>query len=513
MQDAAQRAPVNPWLIAIVVSLATFMEVLDTTITSVSIRHIAGSLAASPEESTWVLTSYLVANGIILPISGWLSNVLGRKAFFLWCIAGFTVSSLLCGLAGSLFMLIAFRILQGLAGGGLQPTQQAILLDSFPPHKRAAAFAFTGITVIVAPILGPTLGGWITDNYDWRWIFYINVPIGAVAFFLTWKLVQDPPHARAQGLAKVDYIGLFLIVLGLGTMQFILDKGQQEDWFHSNLILLATGVMVFGLVGATVWLLKREDPIVDLHLLKEPGFGVSCFLIFITGFVLYGGSTMLPLLLQTHYGYDSTHAGLVLSPSGILVLVLMPAAVQLMNRVQARYLTMVGLILGAVGMYYTMHITPDTDFTTFVHMRMVQMVGMPLLFIPISTLAFQHIPKEKNNQASALFSVFRNIGGSVGIALTTTYVFRHTQMHQAYLSEHLSPYSPVYRGTVDQMTSAVGDPGLAMGQLYRTLLEQSALLAYIDTFQLLCGLMLVAAVMALLLPKNDPRAGANVAAH
>lgn len=515
MNAAAERAPVNPWLIAIIVSIATFMEVLDTTITSVSIRHIGGMLAASPEESTWVLTSYLVANGIVLPISGWLSDIFGRKRYFLLCIAGFTLASFLCGAATSLFMLIIFRLMQGLAGGGLQPTQQAIILDTFPPHKRGAAFAFTGITVIVAPILGPTLGGWITDNYSWRWIFYINIPVGMMAFFFVWRLVEDPPHAKLKKLPHVDYVGLLLIAFGLGVMQFVLDKGQQEDWFDSDLIVNATIFVVLALGGAVLWLLRQKDPIVDLHLLKDRSFGMSCILIFITGFVLYGGSTMLPLLLQTRFGYDSTLAGLVLSPSGIVVLMCMPLSVQLISRVQARYLVTAGLLLCAIGMWHTMQFSPETDYRTFVWMRITQMIGLPLLFVPISTLAFHHIPKEKSNKASALFSMFRNLGGSVGIAITTALVLRQSQEHQAYLSEHLSPYDPVYQDLLARTTQLTGSADAAAGQLYQTLLQQSSMLAYIDTFQFMATMMVIAAVAALcLLPANDPRAGGPaVAAH
>lgn len=514
MSTAADKAPVNPWLIAVIVSIATFMEVLDTTITSVSIRHIGGMLAASPEESTWVLTSYLVANGIILPISGWLSDVFGRKRYFLLCIAGFTLASFLCGAATSLFMLIIFRLFQGIAGGGLQPTQQAIILDTFPPHKRAAAFAFTGITVIVAPILGPTLGGWITDNYNWRWIFYINIPVGALAFFLVWRLVEEPLHAVKKERAPVDWIGLLLIALGLGVMQFVLDKGQQEDWFGSQLIINATIVVVVALGGAVIWMLRQKDPIVDLRLLADRSFGMSCILIFLTGFVLYGGSTMLPLLLQTRFGYDSTLAGLVLSPSGIVVLMCMPISVQLISRVQARYLVTAGLLLCAIGMWHTMQFTPQTDYRTFVWMRITQMIGLPLLFVPISTLAFHHIPKEKSNKASALFSMFRNLGGSVGIAITTALVLRQSQEHQAYLSEHLSPYDPVYQDLLARTTQATGSVDVATGQIYQTLLEQASLLAYIDAFEFMAAMMIIAAVAALvMLPKNDPRAGGPMAAH
>lgn len=496
---------VNPWLVAVVVSLATFMEVLDTTITNVSIRHIAGSLAAGQEESTWVLTSYLVANGIILPLSGWLSNVMGRKRFFLTCIAGFTAASFFCGVSTTLPMLIFFRLLQGAAGGGLQPTQQAIILDYFPPQRRGQVFAITGITMIVAPVLGPTLGGWITDNYNWRWIFYINIPVGMLAFLMVWRLVEDPPHAAARGTGTIDYIGLGLIGLGLGAMQIVLDKGQQDDWFDSHFILMMATISSVALMGAIAWLLRQKDPIVDLRLLGDRSFAISSIMIFVTGFVLYGGSTLLPQLLQTQFGYDSTLAGLVLSPGGLSLLILMPVVGKLVTKIQARYLITFGLVCGALGMFHTATMTPQTDFNTFVWMRIFQVICLPFLFIPNSTMAFQNIPKEKSNKASALFSLSRNVGGSIGIAVAITYMTRHAQLHQSVLVEHLSPANPVYRQALDHATAITGSEFGAMGALYAQLLKQASILAYVDTFHFMGYMMLGAALIAILLmPRNRP---------
>ncbi len=498
----------NPWLVAMAVSLATFMEVLDTTITNVSLSHIAGSLAASQEESTWVLTSYLVANGIVLPLSGWLSGVIGRKRYFMGCIVAFTAASFACGAATSLGMLIAFRVIQGLAGGGLQPIQQAIILDSFPPEKRASAFGITSITIIVAPILGPTLGGFITDEYSWRWIFYLNVPVGMLAFYLVKRLVQDPPHAMAKKAGSIDYIGLGLIAIGLGALQIVLDKGQQDDWFDSSFIVMMTVISVSCLTSAVTWILRQKDPVVALPLLAKPGFGLSCVMIFFTGFVLYSSSALLPLLVQSQFGYDATLSGLVISPGGLFVVFLMPLSGKLVGKIQAKYMVMFGLFLSSLGMWHTMHITPQADYATFAWMRITQVLGLPFLFIPISTLAFADIPKELSSKASALYSLSRNLGGSAGIAIVASYVSRHQQIRQAQLSEHLSPANINYSTLLAGYTQTFLDRGydlaasgqLAMGRMYRELLRQAAILAYHDAFALLAVTMFTLAFVCFFMP-------------
>jgi len=512
MESTASSPAYNPWLVAIVVSLAAFMEVLDTTITNVSLSHIAGTLGASQDESTWILTSYLVANGIVLPISGWLSGVMGRKRFFMLCIAAFTIASFACGMSNSLGMLIFFRLLQGLAGGGLQPTQQAIILDAFPPEKRGVAFGITGITMIVAPILGPTLGGYITDNFSWQWIFFMNVPVGALAFWLVGKMVEDPPHAKAKGLLSIDYIGLSLVALGLGALQIVLDKGQQEDWFASHFIITFAIVSFVCLVSAVAWLLNRKDPVIDLKLLAKPSFGLSCIMMFFTGFCLYGGSTLLPILVQSEYGYDATLAGLVLSPGGFAVIFLMPVAGRLVNYVPARYLVAFGMALCAFGMWQTMHVSAQTSYGTFVFMRITQVLGLPFLFVPISTLAFIDIPKEKSSKASAVFAMARNLGGSVGIAIITSYVVRHQQIHQAYLAGNLSKASPVYNGLFSQYVHSIMAYGgtlsaathAAMGKMYQQLLQQADIMAFSDAFLLMATVMGTLAFVALLMPYNNP---------
>lgn len=506
-----EHARSNPWIVALVVSLATFMEVLDTTITNVSLRHIAGSLGAGQDESTWVLTSYLVANAIILPLSGWLSDVMGRRRFFITCIIGFTAASFACGATTSLAGLIFFRILQGAAGGGLQPTQQAIILDAFPPEKRGAVFAITSITMIAAPIIGPTLGGIITDHISWRWIFYINVPVGIVAAFLVWRLVEnDPPHPHGG----IDYWGIGLVAIGIAALQIVLDKGQQDDWFSHPFIVTMTLVCILCSGSAIIWLWGQKAPVIDLSLFKDRAFASACILIFFTGFVLYGGSAMLPLMLQSNYGYDATLAGLILSPGGVAIILLIPLSGKLVGRVQARLMIFVGLALCAAGMYYTTHLTPQTDFYTFVGMRIAQVVGLPFLFIPISTLAFSNIPKNKSNKASALFALFRNIGGSVGIAIAGTYQVQHAQIRQQQLAEHLVPGSLNYEAHLQQVQQHSGGLAEALSHIYRSLIEQASILAYADTFMLLAAIMGGVLCMALfILPANHPGKAPAAAAH
>ena len=512
----------NPILVAIVVSLASFMEVLDTTITNVSLSHIAGTLGASQDESTWVLTSYLVANGIVLPLSGWLATIFGRKFFFMGCIAAFTASSLLCGMANSLPMLIFFRLIQGLAGGGLQPTQQAIVLDAFPPAKRAMAFGITGVTMIVAPILGPTLGGFITDNFSWRWIFYMNVPVGILAFWLVGKMVKEPEHAKAKGVGTIDYIGLGLVAIGLGTLQIMLDKGQQEDWFYSNFIITCALISASCLIFAIFWLLKQKDPIVDLRLLAKPSFSLSCIMIFFMGFCLYGSSTMLPLIVQSQFGYDATLAGMVLSPAGFAIIFLMPVASYLVNKIQARYLISFGMALLTIGLLYTSTVTPQTNYNTFALMRLMEVWGLPFLFIPISTLAFMEISKEKSGNASAIFSLSRNMGGSMGIAMLIAYVARHTQLHQSILSAKLSPTDSSFHALLAKYTNVFYSSGqtmvnatnAAMGKIYSELLKQANIIAYNDVFMIMAALTFIMAGIALTMPRNNPHAKAAVtAAH
>ncbi len=514
-----EKPAINPWILALIVSIATFMEVLDTTITNVSLTHIAGALGADQDQSTWVLTSYLVSNGIILPLSGWLSDRMGQKKFFLLCIAGFTFASFMCGAATSLGMLIFFRLLQGLAGGGLQPTQQAIILDLFPPEKRGAVFGITGITLILAPIIGPTLGGWITDNFDWRWIFFTNIPVGVALFMLISTLL--PESRRDPSAKKIDYLGMGLLAIGLGALQIVLDKGQEDDWFASPFILILSLVSVSAIVGAVVWMLKAKEPIVDLSLLKIRSFAVAWLLIFFVGFALYGTTAILPLLLQTQFGYDATTAGMVISPGGIVIVVLMMITGRLISKIPVRNLVMFGFALVAAGMYYSMtHVAPNMDYTGFVMVRIAQVMGIPFLFIPVSAAAFMYVPKEKNNKASALFALSRNLGGSFGIALVSAYLTRQQQSAQANMVHHLTPGNPVYQNAVQHLTgffqTQVGNAGtasrMAMGRIYQELIAQSSFVAYAHVFELLAILMVFGVALAWFLPKV-PAGGAPAGAH
>ena len=508
MAQLASKIGVNPWLLAIIVSMATFMEVLDTTITNVSLSHIAGTLGAGTDESTWVLTSYLVSNGIVLPLSGWLSDKIGQKKFFLICIAGFTAASFACGAATSLGMLIFFRLIQGLAGGGLQPTQQAIILDLFPPEKRGAVFGITGITLVLAPIIGPTLGGWITDNYSWRWIFFINIPVGIMVFMLVATLLPASKMLHA-GKRTMDFIGLILIAVGLGCLQIVLDKGQQDDWFGSSFIVWMSVICAVSLIGAVVWLLNHKDPLVDLRLLKIPSFGIAWVLIFFTGFVLYASNALLPLLLQTNFGYDATSAGMVLSPGGIAIVMFMVLSGKLVGKFPARNLIILGLSLMTLGMLNSMiTINPYMSYNNFVVVRVIQVLGLPFLFIPVSAMAFSNIPPGKNNQASALFALSRNLGGSFGISLMLTYITRQAQTNQANLTRHLIPTDPVFQGQVAAIARRIIDAGgnatnatnQAMGRIYQELLSQASIMSYQHAFGLMAAIMCCGIVLACFLP-------------
>ncbi|MDE2336575.1 MAG: DHA2 family efflux MFS transporter permease subunit [Alphaproteobacteria bacterium] len=523
----AAAAPVNnPWLVMVSVSLATFMEVLDTTITNVSLPHIGGSLAASQDQSTWVMTSYLVSNAIILPLSGWLADVIGRKKYFMLSMAGFTLASFFCGSATSLWMIIVFRLLQGMAGGGLQPTQSAILLDVFSVEDRPKAFALAAVTMIVAPVIGPTLGGFITDNVSWRWIFFINVPVGMLAIFLVNRLYHEHTahehaghgHASAQKKRNVDYFGFLLIALGIGATQIILDKGTQDDWFGSNFILGLTVLAVAALAGAVWWMLRQENPMVQLRLFGIPSFRLSCILIFFMGFVLYSSSILLPLLVQTYFGYDATWAGLVLSPGALAVILMTPLTTRLIHAVKPRYIIMTGFLLCGSGVFYTAHFSPVTDIWTFVTMRILTVSGLPFLFIPISTMAYSQVSRHMNNKASALYSLCRNLGGSFGISLVITYFYRHTQMWQTYLGAHLTATSLATQQALahdESLLKAAGvspsaAPAAAKALLYQHLQRQAGLMGYVDSFRLTATVMLLLAPVALLMRGSFSKKAAAV---
>lgn len=521
MDAAAARPVVNPWIIALAVTLATFMEVLDTSIANVALPHIAGSLSAGTDESTWVLTSYLVSNAIVLPLSGWISSIIGRKRFYMSCVALFTASSLLCGLAPNLAMLIFFRVLQGAGGGGLQPSEQAILADTFPPAKRGMAFAVYGIAVVMAPAIGPTLGGWITDNYTWRWIFFVNIPVGILSLLLTARLIQDPPHLRRRKLTemKVDYMGLGFVALGLGTLQVILDKGQRDDWFESNFILTLSIISAASLLFVIWWEWRQKDPVIDLHLFRERTFAAANSLMFVLGFALLGSTLLLPLFMQTLLGYTAEQAGLGLSPGGFVIMVLMPIVGFLLSRYDARQLMVFGLAMLSFSLFHMTNFDLDVDFRTVVLARMIQAAGLAFLFVPINTAAYSFLPREKNNAASGLMNLARNIGGSVGISVVTTMLARRAQHHQANLVSHLSGSNPAFQTTLQNMARTLESRGFspadashrAYALVQNNLFRQSNMLAYIDNFWLLGTVILCMIPLVFLMKKAKP--GGEMVAH
>src|SRR5271166_5020984 len=514
---------INPWVIAITVTLATFMEVLDTSIANVALPHIAGNLSASADESTWVLTSYLVSNAIILPLSGWLSSLLGRKRFYMGCVAIFTISSFLCGFAASLGMLVFFRILQGVGGGGLQPSEQAILNDTFPLSKRGMAFAVYGIAVVVAPTLGPWLGGWITDNFSWRWIFYINVPVGILSLGLTYFLVSDPPYMKRIKISdgfRIDYIGLGLISLGLGSLQIILDKGQREDWFDSGFIRLFAVLMLIGLVGGVIRELKAKEPVVDFRMLKERNFAISTLAMFFLGFVLYASTVLIPQMLQQLMGYPAELAGLALSPGGALIMVCMPIVGFLVSRVDTRYLITFGCTISAASLFVMAGWNLQLDFKTAVLGRMMQAFGLAFLFIPINVSAFAYVPREKTNMGTGIINLARNIGASVGIATVTTLLQRRSQVHEARLIEKINPLNPAYKTMMNGTTGTLMTHGAnatqataqAHNMIYGVVERQAAMLAFLDNFKLL-GVVFFAIIPIFFLMRRPRMGGGSVPVH
>ncbi len=512
------RPKFNPWLIAVVVALAAFMEVLDTSIANVALPYMAGSLGASNDQSTWVLTSYLVSNAIVLPISGWFSSVLGRKRFFMICLTIFTLSSLLCGIAPSLAAIIFFRVLQGAGGGGLQPLAQAILADTFPPEKRGVAFALYGVTTVVAPTIGPTLGGWITDNYTWRWIFFINLPVGILTLFLVYRLIEDPPWVkRAKGAGiKFDYIGVSLLTLGVGALQILLDKGQEDDWFGSRFILTLAIVAGVSLVSLVIWEWFQQHPIIEVQLFRNLNFLGANAMMFILGIMLFSSLVMMPLFLQTLLGYTSESAGLVLSGGGVLLLFLMPVVGTLASKIQARYLIAFGWLALSVAMLYSsrrLDLQISFGFASF--LRVIQVVGLGFLFVPINLASYVGMPLEKSNSIAGLVNFMRNMGSSVGTSMVTTLIARRSQVHQMYLVAHAGPGQPVFTQAVAALTSRLFVAGFdaelagrkAYSLVYQSLVGQASTLAYVDTYAILGMGAAIMFVFSFALRRNQPGAG------
>ncbi|MGA7314101.1 MAG: DHA2 family efflux MFS transporter permease subunit [Silvibacterium sp.] len=491
----------NRWAIALTVTLATFMEVLDTSIANVALPHIAGGLGASQDEATWVLTSYLVSNAIILPASAYLTAFMGRKRFYMICVVLFGISSALCGLAPSLPLLIFFRVLQGVGGGGLAPSEQAILADTFPPKQRGQAFAVYGMAVVFAPAIGPTLGGWITDNFDWRWIFFINVPVAIISLFLTARVVEDPPHIqkevaamRKRGL-NLDYIGFGLLALGFGSLEFVLDKGQEDDWFGSRIITTFIVLCAIALISLIFWeirqIRKKHKPILDLTMFRNRTFAISFVLMFVLGFVLFGTTVLIPQFAQTIMGYTAEQAGLVISPGGVMVMLMMPLVGYLAGRVDPRYMVAFGFAMLSAALVRMHSLDALSSYSYLAWLRIFQAAGIAFLFVPINMLSYTDVPPQKNNDVSGLTNLARNIGGSVGTSFFVTELARRSQFHQSRLTTHLTDLDMMFRQRVEAIANLLTHVGgrtpsmaqarqMAQASLYRQLATQSTVLAYLD---------------------------------
>jgi len=507
----AAPAAINHWFIAPVVAMAAFMEVMDISIANVALPHIAGDLSSSQNESTWVLTSYLVTNAVVMPISGWLSNTFGRKRVFMFCIAGFTISSFLCGMAPNLAALILLRAVQGATGGGLQPAGQAILSDSFPPEKRGMATAIYGVATVFGPTIGPTLGGWITDSYDWRWIFLINVPVGVVLLFLVNSLIQEKDtSSRATGKKiSFDWRGFGLIALSLGSLQILMDRGEQDDWFASGMITALTLIAAVAFVLLLWWELRQADPIVDLRLLRDRDFAVSFVLMLMLGFMLFGSTFLIPAYVQSLMGYRAVDAGMVLTPGGFATIALMPLVGMAMNKVDLRIMVAVGLIIGGLSLLWMTDFYLGVSFRHIMWTRVAQASALAFLFIPINAMAFRGIPPEKTNNASALINLARNFGGSIGISFMSTVLTRREQFHQSRIMEHFQPLNPVYPNFARQVGGAIGaaanSPAI-QASIYQGAVQQATLLAYLDDFKIL-GLVFFGLLPFLLLVRPGKGGG------
>jgi len=511
---SSSAGKVNPWAVALTVTLATFMELLDTSIANVSLPHIAGGLGRSFDETTWVLTSYLVANAVILPMSAWLSRVMGRKRYYMTSVALFTATSFLCGIAPSLTFLVMFRVFQGVGGGGLAPVEQAILVDTFPANKRAAAFALYSVAIVTAPAIGPPLGGWITDSFSWRWVFFINVPIGLISLFLSSRLVSDPPafkaevaEAKRQGKLRIDYVGITLIAVGFACLEFVLDRGQIDDWLGSTTISSMLAGAVVCLVFAVWWELRVPDPVVELGLLRERNFACANIFYFLFGFVLFGSTTMIPEILQSLYGYTATDAGLVLGPGAAVITVLAPivAVLTQKGKVKPKYLIAFSFGVVALSMLYYSSFTLQTNYTHYALARVMQGFGYAFLFVPVSVLAYSYLPPAKNNKGSSLTNLCRNWGGSFGVAFITTMHERRTDAHTDRLAQSADWTSPLFHARTDALTKTFEHLGFshfdaaqhAQGLLYNQLNQQASLIGFMDCFRMMAVVALIGIPLAL----------------
>ncbi|HEU4981253.1 MAG TPA: DHA2 family efflux MFS transporter permease subunit [Acidobacteriaceae bacterium] len=485
----------SPWVITFTVTLATFMEALDSSIANVSLPHIAGTLGATYEEATWILTSYLVSNAIVLPISGWIANRIGRKRFYMTCVALFTVFSFLCGLADSLTMLVIFRIVQGAAGGGLQPSERAILADTFPPERRSMAFSLYGMAVVVAPAIGPTIGGWITDSYTWRWIFFLNIPVGIISLILTSRIVEDPPYLKRvrKKLGGIDGFGLGLLAVTIGALQLMLDKGQEKDWFGSHLIVVCGLIALVGFILFMWRELTAKHPIIDLSMYRKRNFAMTQIVMLVIGAALYSTTVMIPQFLQQVLGYTATDAGLVLSVGGLVLIVLLPIVGFIGQKVDPRAMIAFGFAMVTFGIWRIQDLNLNIGFWDAASWRVVMVIGMPFLFVPISVMSYVGVPVEKNNEVSGLTALARNIGGSLGISFISTMLVRRAQAHQQFLAAHITPSSPTYQMMHQSLAealrahgfSAANAAGAAAARIYAMMVKQAQTLAYVDTVHVL----------------------------
>jgi len=519
LPQALWKPRVNPWLIAMTVALAAFMEVLDTSIANVALPHIGGTLGASTDEATWVLTSYLVSNAIVLPLGGWASSLMGRRNFFVLCISGFTAASFLCGAAPSLPILLFCRVLQGAFGGGMQPMAQAVMADSFEPHKRGQAFALYGLVAVLAPSIGPTLGGWITDNFSWRWIFFINIPVGIVAFILVTRLVDDPPWIKADPsrLRNMDYMGLAFLALAMGGLQIMLDKGEENDWFSSDFICFFAFLFIFGIIGLFVWEWHQKDPLINLRLFRFRNFAICCFLMMLVGGVLNANTVLQPQFTQQLLGYTATTAGLALTAGGVTLLFMMPFAGFATGKISARYLAAIGFALLVITFRYAADVTNlQMSFAEASWLRVVQMLPLPFCFISITNAAYVGMPREQSNQVAGLINFVRNIGGSVLIAITNAQVTSRSMWHEQHLQQTMQSGSIGYDQHVKTLTGFLGNSfgaangnGMALAQIYHQLNQQAQTQGYQDVYMELSWASIVLIVLAFLLSKNRPGEGAG----
>ncbi len=521
-QAGAWRPSVSPWLIAAAVMLATFLEVLDTSVANVALPHIAGNLSASNDEATWVLTSYLVSNAIVLPMTGWLSSFFGRKRFLIGCILLFTLASAACGAAATLGFLVFARVVQGAAGGALQPLSQAILMESFPPAKRGMAMAVFGLGVVVAPIVGPVLGGWITDDYSWRWVFYINVPFGVLAILMSQAFLEDPPylrHRRDRSAGQIDYIGFGAMALWLATLQVILDRGQQDDWFNARWICWGSLISVASMAFFIIWELRVQHPMVELRVLRNRNFAMGMLLITVVGVVLYSTTALLPLFLQSLMAYPALNSGLAMSTRGMGAVLALLVVGRLVGKIDARLLITIGFSLLSYACWVLSRISLDIATISIQWPNILSGVGMGFIFVPLTTASMGDLPNDQMGNAAGLFNLMRNLGGSFGISMATTLVARGAQAHQAMMVAHLTPYDPPVQHflqtmghAMSRLTDPVAAKQLAYGLLYGELGQQSAVCAYVDTFRFLV-LLCAACVPLVLLFKRIRRTSRPIAAH